>query len=195
MVHAYLFALAEKAEAVCLSGTDSGIWVRCPVQQARRTILFLRRYGMKTVTMYRPNTLQNALNGFDRYFESFFGDSPLAPAARIFGHLPPVDVRETEKAFILDMELPGYDEKDIAVHVDGGSLSIESKVEETGEDRGNDGAYILRERRINSFSRSFKLPENASPETIAAAFKNGILTLEIQKRPEAQKRMIKINSR
>jgi HSP20 family protein len=147
--------------------------------------------------MYRPNTIQNALSDFDRYFESFFGDSSLAPAARIFNHLPPVDVRETEKAFILDMELPGYDEKDIEVHVDGGSLSIESRQEESGEVSGkekkNDGTYVLRERRINSFSRSFKLPENADPETISAAFKNGILTLEIQKRPEAQKRMIKIN--
>jgi HSP20 family protein len=150
---------------------------------------------MKTVTLYRPNTLQNALNGFDRYFESFFGDSPLTPAARIFGHLPPVDVKETEKAFVLDMELPGYDEKNIAVHVDGGSLSIESRAEETGEENRNDGTYILRERRLDSFSRSFKLPENADPETISAAFKNGILTLEIQKRPEAQKRMIKINSK
>jgi HSP20 family protein len=150
---------------------------------------------MKTVTMYRPNTIQNALNDFDRYFESFFGDSPLAPAARVFGHLPPVDVRETEKAFILDMELPGYDENGINVHVDGGSLSIESRQEESKEEKQDGGTYILRERRLNSFSRSFKLPENADPETVSAAFKNGILTLEIQKRPEAQKRVIKINAR
>jgi HSP20 family protein len=149
---------------------------------------------MKTVTMYRPNTIQNALNDFDRYFESFFGDSPLAPAARIFNHLPSVDVRETEKAYIMDMELPGYDEKNIEVHVDGGSLSIESKQEEVKEEKKDEGAYLLRERRLNAFSRSFKLPENADPETISAAFKNGILTLEIQKRAEAQKRMIKINS-
>jgi HSP20 family protein len=149
---------------------------------------------MKTVAMYRPNTIQNALSDFDRYFESFFGDSPLAPAARVFSHLPPVDVRETEKAFILEMELPGYDEKDVEVHVDGGSLSIESKQEEAKEEKKNNGTYILRERRLSAFNRSFKLPENANPETISAAFKNGILTLEIQKRPEAQKRMIKINA-
>jgi HSP20 family protein len=149
---------------------------------------------MKTVTMYRPNTIQNALSDFDRCFESFFGDSPLAPAARIFNHLPPVDVRETEKAYIVDMELPGCDEKNIAVHVDGGSLFIESRQEETGEEKKSEDAYLLRERRLNSFSRSFKLPENADRETISAAFKNGVLTLEIQKRAETQKRMIKINS-
>jgi HSP20 family protein len=149
---------------------------------------------MKTVAMYRPNVIQNALSDFDRYFESFFGDSSLVPAGRAFNRLPPVDVRETEKAFILDMELPGYDEKDIEVHVDGGSLCIESKLDEAKEEKKSNGTYVLRERRLNSFSRSFKLPENANPETVSAAFKNGVLCLEIQKRPEAQKRMIKINS-
>ncbi|MDR1587114.1 MAG: Hsp20/alpha crystallin family protein [Treponema sp.] len=150
---------------------------------------------MKAVTMYRPNTIQNALSDFDRYFESFFGESPLASGARIFNHLPAVDVRETEKAFILDMELPGYDEKSVEVHLDGGSLCIESRQDESREETKdkNEGTYILRERRMTSFSRSFKLPENADPESVTASFKNGILGLEIGKRAEAQKRTIQIN--
>jgi HSP20 family protein len=149
---------------------------------------------MKNVAMYRPNTIQNALSDFDRYFESFFGESPLASGARIFNRLPAVDVRETEKAYILDMELPGYSEKNIEIHVDGGSLCIESRHDESSEEKKdkNEGTYILRERRINSFSRSFKLPENADPESVTASFKNGILSLEIGKRAEAQKRTIQI---
>ncbi|MCL2127882.1 MAG: Hsp20 family protein, partial [Treponema sp.] len=117
---------------------------------------------MRTMTLYRPNTIQNALCDFDRYFESFFGDSPLAPATKIFSHTPPVDIRETEKAYVLEMELPGHDGNDIEIHVDGGSLSIASKQEEAKEDnvpKGDDGTWIMRERRVNTFSRSFKLPE------------------------------------
>jgi HSP20 family protein len=148
---------------------------------------------MKAVTMYRQNTIQNALNDFDRYFESFFGDSLLPPAARVFNRLPAVDIRETENAYALEMELPGYDEKDIKVNIDGASLSIESCRGETQEEKKDDGTYILRERRQNSFSRSFKLPENANPEAVSAAFRNGILSMEIKKRPEAQKRTIQIN--
>ena len=148
---------------------------------------------MKAVTMYRPNTIQNALSDFDRYFESFFGDSLLAPATRIFNHLPPVDIRETGNTYVLDMELPGYDEKNIEIHIDGSSLSIASRLEEAKEEKKNEGTYVLRERRVNAFSRSFKLPENADPESVAAAFKNGVLSLEIKKRPEAQKRSIQIN--
>jgi HSP20 family protein len=149
---------------------------------------------MKAMTMYRPTTIQNALSDFDRYFESFFGDSLLSPATRIFNHLPAVDIRETENAYVLDMELPGYDEKNIEVHIDGSSLSIASRQEDQREEKnGNEGTYVLRERRMNAFSRSFKLPENADPEAVSAAFKNGILSMEIKKRPEAQKRTIQIN--
>jgi HSP20 family protein len=156
---------------------------------------------MKAVSLYRPNTIHNALSDFDRYFESFFGDNLLSPVTRAFNHLPAVDVRETEKSYVMDMELPGYDEKDIEIHIDGSSLSIASKQEETrdakdeGENKGsaeNQGTWILRERRVNSFSRSFKLPENANPEDVTAEFKNGILSMEIKKRAEAQKRTIQI---
>jgi HSP20 family protein len=154
---------------------------------------------MKAVTMYRPNTIQNALNDFDRYFESFFGDSILAPASRLLNQLPAVDIRETDKAYVLEMDLPGYDEKNIAVNIDGSNLSIASIQEEEKETKKDkaaaedEGAYILRERRTHSFSRSFKLPENANPEAVHAAFKNGMLCLEIQKRAESQKRTIQIN--
>jgi HSP20 family protein len=143
--------------------------------------------------MYRPNTIENALNDFDRYFESFFGDSVLSPAARAYNRLPAVDVRETEKTYELEMDLPGYDEKNIEVHVDSGSLTIASKQENSREEKKDEGTYILRERRLNAFSRSFKLPENADSENVNAEFKNGILKLEIKKRAEAQKRVIQIN--
>ena len=146
---------------------------------------------MKTLTMYRPNTIQNALSDFDRYFESFFGDSVLNPATRVFNHLPAVNVRETEKNYVLDMELPGYDEKDIEIHIDGSSLSISSKQDTAAEEK--EGTWLLRERRLSTFNRSFKLPENANPEEVSAEFKNGILMMKIDKRPEAQKRSIRIN--
>ena len=151
---------------------------------------------MKALATYRPNTIQNALSDFDRYFESFFGDSLMAPAARMLNQLPAVDIRETENAYVLDMELPGYDEKNIEVHVDGSSLTIASKQEEARDakkEEENQGTYVLRERRVRSFSRSFKLPENADPESVSAAFKNGILNLQIKKRAEAQKRTIQIS--
>ena len=148
---------------------------------------------MKTLTTYRPNAIQNAFGDFDMYIESFLGDLNFAPTARIFNRLPSVDIRETENAYVLDMELPGYSEKDIEANVDGSNLTITSKQEEK-KDVENEGTYVLRERRLNAFSRSFKLPENADPEAVSAAFKNGVLRLEIKKLAGERKKMIQINA-
>ena len=170
---------------------------------------------MKAVTLYRPRDfglrnfslrdfspsdfgsgiLENALSDFDRYLGSFFGDDVLSPTDRIFNRLPSVDVRETEKAYVLEAELPGFDEKDIEIRLDGNKLSIESKKTEEKKDEPTaqaDGSYLRRERRVSSFSRSFVLPENADGESISASFKKGILNLEIGKKAEAQARVIQI---
>jgi len=158
---------------------------------------------MKTLNVFRPNAIQNALCDlnhfdFDRYFESFFGNSIFAPAAGNINQMPAVDIQETENAYVLAMDLPGFDDKNIDVHVDGTNLTITSKQDSSlQEEKKNDekqGTYILRERKTSSFTRSFKLPENADPEAVNASFKNGVLSMEIKKRAEAQKRTIQINA-
>jgi HSP20 family protein len=154
---------------------------------------------MKTITMYRPFALEKALEDFDRYMESFFKESPLTPDYKA-DFLPAVDIRETEKTYELEAELPGFEEKEIQIHVDNGTLTVESAREESRDvspkkDAGEKDAafrYLLRERRNVSFSRSFKLPENADVNGISANFKNGLLKLEIKKLPEAQKKVIQI---
>jgi HSP20 family protein len=157
---------------------------------------------MKAVTLYRPVTIEKALNDLDQYMGSFFGESPLAPA---FPHTrePAVDIRETGEAYLLDAELPGYEEKNIEVQVDGTVLTIESKKEEKAErnvspakeGKEPEDCYVIRERRTASFSRSFKLPENADMDAISASFKNGLLSLEIKKRAEAKKKIIRIEGK
>jgi HSP20 family protein len=154
---------------------------------------------MRTLTLYRPNSI---LNDFDRYFESFFGDTVLGPAA--FKHFPAANIRETEKSYLLDMDLPGFSEKDIEVNVDNNNLSVASRqevstgdgskgAEGSGGSKETDGTWLLRERHVNSFCRSFRLPENANPQEVSAEFKNGVLSVEIKKHAEAQKRAIRID--
>jgi len=157
---------------------------------------------MKALSVYRPRVIENALSEFDRYMDSFFGGNLLTPSERVFNHLPAVDIRVTEKAYVLEAELPGYEEKDIEIRLNGNYITIESK---KGEEKNNEnganpgransgsgGSYLMQERRYSSFTRSFKLPDNADPEGISASFKNGILFLEIGKKAEGQQRVIQI---
>ncbi|MDR3130875.1 MAG: Hsp20/alpha crystallin family protein [Treponema sp.] len=157
---------------------------------------------MKTVALH-PFTIETALDDFDRYIGSVFGESPLTPAFGKSGQVPPVDIREADDAYLIEAELPGYDESNVRVQVDGTTLSIESKKdEENARDvspkkegkKENEDRFLLRERRRASFSRSFRLPEDADTGSVSAHFKNGLLNLEIKKRAGSQKRVIQIGA-
>ena len=144
---------------------------------------------MKTLSLYRPFELANALTGVDRFMESFFGEQPFNNA---LCRQPAVDIEENGDAYMLEMELPGYEEKDVEINLDGGTLNIESKKETATEKKSEERNFVMKERRVQTFSRSFRLPENADLENISATFKNGLLCLQIKKRTEAQKRVISI---
>jgi HSP20 family protein len=157
---------------------------------------------MKTVALH-PFTIETALDDFDRYIGSVFGEAPLAPPFGKTSQVPPVDIRETDSSYVIEAELPGYDEKGIRVQMDGNTLIIESKKDEEAardvspkrEKEGKkEDRFIIRERQRVAFSRSFRLPEDADTETVSAAFKNGLLNLEIKKRAGSQKRVIQIGS-
>jgi len=160
---------------------------------------------MSGLTFYSPRVLGNALSNFDSYLNSFFKDTFSGYPERIYKRLPSVDMRETEKTYSLEVELPGFDETAIQVRLDGATLTIESqKSDEQKVSKEADGAegaaklegsYLLRERSLSSFSRSFNLPENADPEGITASFKNGVLHVEITKKPESQRRVIQIEKK
>lgn len=145
---------------------------------------------MKTVSLYRPANMMDSL------LESFF-DSSLVPftGRGVVEKLPLVDVRETSEAYLVEAELPGFEEKQIKVHVEGGKLTIESaREEEENREPQKDGNFLIRERRQVAFSRSFTLPDNADTEQVSAVFKNGVLSLEIKKRTENARRLIEINA-
>lgn len=146
---------------------------------------------MNSVTLYRrPGTLRGVFDDFDNLFESFFGRDPFEPVTLSGARVPAVDVRETADGYRLEADLPGLTEKDLDVRVDDRTLTIESKKEE--ESKKDEGRYVVRERRSVSFSRAFTLPDDADPEGIQATFKNGVLELEIKKRPEAKRRQIEV---
>jgi HSP20 family protein len=119
----------------------------------------------------------------------FFNDSLFEGSGTSF---PAVDVKENENNYLMEVELPGLSEKDIDVKVENGTLTISSKKEEHKEERRE--GYLRKERRHYSFSRSFKLPENADHGKIDANLKSGLLRISIPKSAESQPRMIDVKA-
>jgi HSP20 family protein len=134
------------------------------------------------------NTLQREMNDLlDRVWGR--GGTPAQPNG--YGaFLPPVDVRETESGYVVDMDLPGMEQKDIDVGMENGVLTIRGERKAVEEKKGD--TYTATERIYGSFLRSFSLPGSADGEKISAVYKNGVLTVKIPKREEAKPRSIKV---
>lgn len=103
--------------------------------------------------------------------KAFF--TPQPPAIR-------TDIRETDTAYILEAELPGFKKEEISVTVDDGMLTI--KASHSSEDKTEEGKndYIRRERSYRTYSRSFGL-DGIDKDSISAAYRDGILELNLPK--------------
>ena len=79
--------------------------------------------------------------------------------------------------------------EDVKVEVNGNELTISG---EKKEEVKEDGKTHVQERRYGSFMRSMTLPEDADCESIKAVTKNGVLTLEIARKPESKAKSIEV---
>ena len=114
---------------------------------------------------YEPSTIWDP-------FQEFFGT---------VAHAAATDIRESDKDFTIETELPGFDKSEIAVSVKEGVLTV--KAEHQTNDEQNDNGYIRRERSNASVERSFEV-SGVDAGAISAQFTNGVLKLTLPKLPE-----------
>ena len=104
-------------------------------------------------------------------FKEFFGTVVRSAAT---------DIRETDEAFVIETELPGYEKSDINVSVKEGVLTLKA---EHGGEKPSDEGYIRRERGWETVERSFEV-SGVDTAAISAAYVNGVLTVTLPKLPE-----------
>ncbi|MDF0515613.1 Hsp20/alpha crystallin family protein [Agromyces sp. H3Y2-19a] len=108
------------------------------------------------------------------------------------GKTPSTDVyTEDDKALILEAHLPNFDEKDISVTVDRGTLVVQAERRETEEDKKK--KYVVRETS-SSFYRSIALPDRVDDSKITAKFDKGVLKVTIPLTDSSSERKIAIES-
>jgi HSP20 family protein len=129
--------------------------------------------------------LQNRMNSLFREMNE--GDNPLTTASFV----PAVDIYEDAKKVVLKLEVPGMEEKDLDVRVENSTLTV--KGERKFEKDEKEENFHRIERRYGSFYRAFTLPTTVDPENVQASYNAGVLKLELNKKPEAQPKQIKVN--
>ena len=91
------------------------------------------------------------------------------------------NVKETENAYVMEVDLPGYDKEDIKAELKDGYLTITAEKVQNEEKKDENGKYIRQECYRGCQKRSFYVGEYLNQEDIQASFKNGVLELEVPK--------------
>lgn len=128
------------------------------------------------------NSLNSNIGGMvDGFVRPFFTDG---------ADLMKTDVKETDKEFVMDIEMPGYEKSDINIELEDGNIVVKAEKKENKEEEGKN-QYVRRERSM-SCSRVYYVGD-VNEESIKAKYENGILQLNIPKKEEIPEKKHSIN--
>jgi HSP20 family protein len=143
--------------------------------------------SLQTRPFYDPWGTWDFFRSFDRLVQELDRNEGL----RSFGSAPSARIEDEGERFVLKVDVPGVNEKDVEVDLHDGVLRVSARrslsVPEKFEAR-------RRERTDSSFARSYALGDKVDPEKTTAEIKDGILTVTIAKAPGAQKRTISVKT-
>ncbi|HEY3990850.1 MAG TPA: Hsp20/alpha crystallin family protein [Acidobacteriaceae bacterium] len=132
-------------------------------------------------------SLQSRLNSlFQDYGRGQSDDEVLSAAS----FAPPVDIYEDDQKLVLKLEVPGVNQEDMDIQVEGRTLTVRGERKFDREEKQENFHRV--EHRYGTFARSFTLPNSVDAENVKATYDAGVLQLEFPKRAEAKPRQIKI---
>ena len=141
------------------------------------------------LTLYKPfGELAARRRESERLFDRFFG-TPFFDIRPTY-LVPPLEVTEDEDKYLVKVELPGVEEKDVSITLTDGTLTIKGE-KKTEKDEKNDMCYCS-ERSYGSFQRSVALPSTIAGEKVKAHYDKGVLEVTLPKTEEVKPREVKI---
>lgn len=141
-------------------------------------------FGMVPFNRRRNDlSVSNDFWDLGREMESFFNNSLLST---FFTGVNPIkaDIRENDKEYVIEAEIPGVRKEDIKLELYDDTLTISVEHNEIRNDEREN--YIRKERRYGSLSRSFYV-EGVKNENVQAKYDNGVLTVRLPKDSEVRK--------
>lgn len=132
-------------------------------------------------------SLREAMNSLLE--ESFV--RPRAGMAAMTGGMP-LDLRETDEAYIVETVVPGATPENVDISVLGDTLRVTAEVKDEAEREGE--KWLIRERRFGHFERTVTLPSTVKADEASADFTNGVLKITLPKAEAARPRTIQVRS-
>jgi HSP20 family protein len=126
---------------------------------------------MATIVKWSPF---QELDSVERRMRRMFEEVGFAPTL-----LPAADAYETDEEFVVELEVPGFEEKELGIEVSDHRLTV--KGERTEAKEQEEKTFRLRERLERAFERRFELPAEADTEHLTAKFNKGVLEVHAPK--------------
>jgi HSP20 family protein len=101
---------------------------------------------------------------------------------------PPVDIEETDDAYVIEADLPGVKREDIDTELEGNELLV------SGEVKQREGRFRRRTRRVGRFELRVMLPDGVDGNSVDARLDHGVLTVRVPKAEKAQRRKIDVKA-
>jgi HSP20 family protein len=146
--------------------------------------------------MERRGGLAPPLHDFDqvaermrRLLDESLG-TPVAAVVEAAAWTPPVNIEETDDAYVVEAELPGVKREDVNIEMDRNELSITGEIKE----QERQGILRKRTRRIGRFEYRVQLPNVVDGENVDAKLEDGVLRIRLPKSERAQRRRIEVKS-
>ena len=98
---------------------------------------------------------------------------------------PAINVKETDKAYTVELAAPGMKKEDFNVHInDEGNLLIKMEKHEEQKEEDKSARYLRREFSYSKFEQTLILPDDVEKDQISAKVEHGVLTVELPKHEE-----------
>src|SRR5437879_10518829 len=150
---------------------------------------------MTLLTRWEPfrefSAMQDRMNRMNRLFRESYSPEGPEEALTTTNFAPPVDIYEDEHNIALKLEVPGIDEKDIDVRIEGNTLTVHGERKIEKEEKEENFRRI--ERQYGEFTRSFTLPSLVDPGQVSANYDKGVLKINLAKKAESKPKQIKVN--
>lgn len=134
------------------------------------------------MTVVRYNNKTNGNPAFNNLLSDLF--LPSSSMYREQHKSVPVNIRETENEYVLEVVAPGWKKEDFTISLENNFLSL--SVEKKEETENKNEKFIRREYKYSSFKRSFTVDEKIDADAISAQYVNGVLTLNLPKKEEVK---------
>jgi HSP20 family protein len=143
---------------------------------------------MANITRIDPFRV-SSFDPFDDVFKGFFRPVSLQGAQEIQIKM---DIKEDDKSYTVNAEIPGVNKEDIFVTIDGNQVSVSAEVKQEKEVK--EGEKVLRaERYYGKIARSFSVASDIDESAAQAKYSDGVLNLILPKKTSSASKKLTIN--